>query len=141
MPSFRISITASKRAAARFVSGVRRKILLALEDEGKKRGLKQTDIARTIGVHRSVINRELRGRKDITLGRVAEIASAMGRVAILDFPEIGVQSMANLLSTSTSPSNWRLLDALEAPGITEDDEVHFTAANSNFAPVPRVLAL
>lgn len=88
MPSFRISITPSRRAAARFVTGVRRKILQALEEERKKRGLKQTDIARAIGVHRSVINRELRGKKDLTLGRIAELAWALGRAPSFALPEI-----------------------------------------------------
>lgn len=86
MPSFRISVTPSRRAAARFIMSVRRTIQKALAEEEKKRGLKQTDIARAIGVHRSVINRELKGRKDITLGRVAELAWAMGRVPVFDLP-------------------------------------------------------
>jgi transcriptional regulator with XRE-family HTH domain len=77
----------SRRAAARFVTDVRRKILKALEEEQKKTGLKQTDIARAIEVHRSVINRELRGKKDLTLGRAAELAWAMGRTPTFELPE------------------------------------------------------
>jgi transcriptional regulator with XRE-family HTH domain len=96
MPSFQISISPSRRAAARFVTGVRRKILKALEEEGKKRGLKQTDIARAIGIHRSVINRELRGKKDMTLGRVAELAWAMNREPVFDLPELTVKPGSNL---------------------------------------------
>jgi transcriptional regulator with XRE-family HTH domain len=96
MPSFQISITPSRRAAARFVMGVRRAILKALEEEGKKSGLKQTDIARAIGVHRSVINRELRGKKDLTLGRVAELAWAMGRIPFFDLPERKLPAGSNL---------------------------------------------
>ena len=88
MTSFQISLTPSRREAARFVTRVRRVIQKALAEEEKNRGLTQSDIARTIGVHRSVINREIRGYKDITLGRVAELAYAMGRKAILDMPEI-----------------------------------------------------
>ena len=85
--SFQITLSPSKRAAARFVNDVRRKLQKALAEESEKHGLTQTDIAKNIGVHRSVINRELRGRKDITLGRVAELASAMGRKAQLELPE------------------------------------------------------
>jgi transcriptional regulator with XRE-family HTH domain len=87
MPSFQITLSPSKRAAARFVNNVRRKLQKALLEESEKRGLTQTDIANEIGVHRSVINRELRGRKDMTLGRVAELAVALGRTAIIEFPE------------------------------------------------------
>jgi transcriptional regulator with XRE-family HTH domain len=98
MPSFQISITPSRRAAARFISGVRRKILTALEEESKKRGLKQTDLARAIGVHRSVINRELNGKKDMTLGRVAELGWALGRVPAFDLPERTINDGSNLLA-------------------------------------------
>src|SRR5665213_2091821 len=74
VPSFQITIEPNRRAAARFVSKVRRTIQKAFAEEQKKRGLSQADIARAIGVNRSVINRELKGFKDITLGRVAELA-------------------------------------------------------------------
>jgi Helix-turn-helix len=98
MPSFRISITPSRRVAARFITGVRRKVLHALEEESKKRGLKQTDIARKIGVHRSVINRELRGKKDLTLGRLAELAWAMGRTPFFALLEPAISTGSNLPS-------------------------------------------
>ena len=87
MPSFQISITPSRRAAGRFIGAVRRTIQRALVEEQEKSGLTQSEIARLIGVHRSVINRELNGRKDITLGRVAELAWAMGRRPELKFVE------------------------------------------------------
>ncbi len=87
MPSFRTTVTPSRRAAARFVQDVRRAIQKALAEEEAKRGLTQSDIARAIGVHRSVINREIRGYKDLTLGRVAELAWAMGRMPEVDLPE------------------------------------------------------
>ena len=87
MPSFQITISPSKRAAGRFVYRVRRALQKALAEEQEKRGLNQSAVARAIGVHRSVINRELRGRKDITLGRVAELAWALGRRAVLELPE------------------------------------------------------
>jgi len=87
MPSFRISVSPSRRAAARFVIQVRRAFQKAFVEENKKRGLTQSAIAREIGVHRSVINRELTGRKDITAGRIGELAHAMGRVAVFGLPE------------------------------------------------------
>jgi hypothetical protein len=88
MPSFRISIKPNRRAAARFIGQVRRGLQRAYGEEQKKRGLSQSDIARSLEIHRSVINRELKGFKDITLGRVAELAWAMGRRPLIEFPEI-----------------------------------------------------
>lgn len=79
MTSFQIAITPSKRAAGRFISRVRRALQRELVAEGEQSGLSQSDVARSIGVHRSVISRELNGRQDITVGRIAELAWAMGR--------------------------------------------------------------
>ncbi|PPQ17932.1 hypothetical protein CV770_18365 [Bradyrhizobium sp. AC87j1] len=79
MPSFRIAVEPNRRAAARFVQQVRRALQKALEEEQRKRGLSQAEIARLLKVNRSVINRELKGFKDITLGRVGELAWALGR--------------------------------------------------------------
>jgi Helix-turn-helix domain len=79
MPSLQITITPEKRAAARFIGTVRRAIQKAYIEEQRKRNLSQSDIARELHVHRSVINRELRGFKDMTLGRVGQFAWALGR--------------------------------------------------------------
>lgn len=96
MPSFQTSITPSRREAGRFINRVRRSVQKTLAEENKKRGLTQSDIARTIGVHRSVINREINGYKDITLGRVAELAFAMGRIPSLEFLEPVAQHGSNI---------------------------------------------
>ena len=79
MTSFQIAISPSKRAAGRFISGVRRSLQRALVEESELNGTNQSRVAHEIGVHRSVISRELNGRQDITLGRVAELAWALGR--------------------------------------------------------------
>jgi transcriptional regulator with XRE-family HTH domain len=79
MTSFQIAINPSRRAAGRFISLVRRSLQRALVEEGERSGVNQSRVADAIGVHRSVISRELNGRQDITLGRVAELAWALGR--------------------------------------------------------------
>jgi plasmid maintenance system antidote protein VapI len=79
MTSFRIGVTPSRRAAARFVAHVRRSLQRALVEERDLTGVNQSKIALSLDVHRSVISRELNGLQDITLGRVAELAWAMGR--------------------------------------------------------------
>ena len=94
--SFQITVKPNRRAAARFVGTVRRAILKAYVEEQKASGLTQTAIARALGVHRSVINREFRGQKDMTIGRVGELAWAMGRRATFDVPKIGLQAGANI---------------------------------------------
>jgi len=79
MPLYQIAIDPNRRAAARFVGQVRRALQKAFVEEQKARGLTQAEIGRLLKVHRSVINRELKGFKDITLGRVGELVWAMGR--------------------------------------------------------------
>lgn len=85
--SFQISINPSRRAAGRYISKVRRALQRAVVEEREKKGMTQSDIARAINVHRSVISRELNGRSDITLGRVGEIAWALGRDISFDLVE------------------------------------------------------
>ena len=85
--SFQVSITPSQRAAGRFVARVRRSIQKALAEETQKNGITQSDLARAIGVNRSVISREIRGHKDLTLSRVAELAWALGRKPSLELLE------------------------------------------------------
>jgi len=90
------------------VSAVRRALQKALAEEQAANGVTQAEVARRIGVHRSVINRELHGYRDITLGRVAEIATALGRVAEISLlaptaaPGENVRPGIELESTSSS---------------------------------------
>ena len=131
--SFQITISPSRKAAARFVTAVRRAIQKAYIEE-QKAGLTQTAIARAIGVHRSVINRELRGKKDLTLGRVAELAWAMGRVpslALLQNTPV-LNSNSPPVSSGVSP-NALLQGAVTAPAMA-------VPANNNAAPVALEMA-
>jgi transcriptional regulator with XRE-family HTH domain len=136
MSSFQITITPKERAAGRFVSRVRRVIQKALAEEGKKKGVTQSDIARAIGVNRSVISREIRGHKDITLSRVAEIAWAMGRKPIFDMPEITTISGANM-QTNHPVSTMRA-----TPGVSGYPPIlaSTAAANNNVIPLGRIVA-
>lgn len=49
-----------------------------------------------------MINRELRGHKDITVGRAGELAWAMGRVATFECLEPVVTAGTNIFATSAS---------------------------------------
>lgn len=105
MTSFQITLKPSRRTAGRFVAEVRRTLQKALAEENQRTGLTQSDIARTIVVHRSVISRELRGYKDITLGRVAELAFAMGRKPSLVLLTPHEQTGTNNPIMSTTQTN------------------------------------
>lgn len=74
MTSFQIALSPNRRAAARFVGSVRRKLQRAYA----LTGVNQSEIADKLGVHRSVISRQLRGQADLSLSRLGEIAWALG---------------------------------------------------------------
>ncbi|WP_420540928.1 helix-turn-helix domain-containing protein [Novosphingobium humi] len=84
MTSFQLTIPANRRAAARYIDQVHRKLQQAY---ARKPHITQTEIARSLGVHRSVINRQLRGHQDISIGRIGELAWALGLVAEFDLVE------------------------------------------------------
>jgi len=111
MPSFQIALSSSKRASGRFILAVRRSLQRALIEENKKRGITQSDIARELGVHRSVINRELRGEKDLTLGRLAELAHVLGRKPSFSLLEKVRKEGCNI--NSTPVSNWAMTSTVE----------------------------
>lgn len=88
------------------MSRVRRAIQKAFAEEAYTRGLTQSDLARAIGVNRSVISREIRGYKDLSLSRVAELAWALGRQPMFTMEKPVVKQGSNVqihASTSTDP--------------------------------------
>jgi transcriptional regulator with XRE-family HTH domain len=95
MTSFQLGIKPNRRAAGRFVDRVRSALQEALVTDKERIGITQSKIAAAIGVHRSVISRELNGRQDITLGRVAELAWAMGREIEFDLKVPAVEKGQN----------------------------------------------
>jgi predicted XRE-type DNA-binding protein len=96
MTSFQIGLSPSRRAAGRFISRVRRALQRAVVEEGERSAINQSKIAEAIGVHRSVISRELNGRQDITLGRIAELAWAMGREIEFELVRPEIDARANV---------------------------------------------
>jgi predicted XRE-type DNA-binding protein len=103
MSSFQITITPKERAAGRFVSRVRRALQKALAEEANERGINQSDIARMIGVNRSVISREIRGHKDLTLSRVGELVWAMGGVPLFEIQWPHSRQGSNLAQFGVQP--------------------------------------
>lgn len=91
-----ITISPHKRAAGRFIASVRRAILKALAEEHAERGLTQSDIARELNVHRSVISRELKGISDISVGRIGEFAHVFGRKPTFALPKKAIRDGVNI---------------------------------------------
>lgn len=67
-----------ERQVARFLGNVERAFQRAFTDAKKQRKLTQQQLAVTLGVDRSAINRRLLGRENMTERTLAEMAFAMG---------------------------------------------------------------
>ena len=80
MPSFQLAIDPTLAKGVRFLTQVRDQLKKALQEEFAARGVSQAEVARIIGVNRSVINRQLIGLDNLTVRRAGEIAAALGRV-------------------------------------------------------------
>lgn len=77
--SFQFEIGAKRRKVARFLASAHRELVEAFLDERSSRKITQQEIASKIGVHRSVINRQLTGAGNLTLRTLAEWAYALDR--------------------------------------------------------------
>lgn len=99
MTSFQISISPNRRAAARFTSHVRRTLQRIFVEEQERSGVTQSDVARKLNIHRSVVSRELHGRREISIGRIAEYAWALGREINFDLP------LAEIMHGVNRPAN------------------------------------
>ncbi len=75
MPSFRLAIKPHRKAAARFVDQVHRALQRAFDE---RPDLTQAAVAEELDVNRSVVNRQIRGHADMSLGRVGELAYIFG---------------------------------------------------------------
>ncbi|MGN6207735.1 helix-turn-helix domain-containing protein [Asticcacaulis sp.] len=94
-------MTPSRRAAGRFIGKVRRSLRRALAEETDQNSLTQAELARKLGIHRSVVNREFNSSRDITLGRVAELAWAMNREIDFTLKKPSDSQGSNIAVTST----------------------------------------
>lgn len=100
--SFQIGLTPNRRAAARFIARVRRSLLQALAEEEARSGRTQSDLARALAVNRSVIHRQLRGKMDLSLGRVAELAWALEREPCFELRRMEVERGCSAPATASN---------------------------------------
>lgn len=85
--SFRFSLDPHQLKVGRDVGRARRNLQKAFAVEKQKRKFTQAELARAMGVGRSVINRQLTGNSNLTLKSLAEWAYALKRNLIVEFEE------------------------------------------------------
>jgi transcriptional regulator with XRE-family HTH domain len=77
--SYQLKIDPHKQRVGRIVYAIRSELLRAFAEEHDKRGLTQAELARRLGVHRSVVTRLLNGEKTLTARRIASLIAAMDK--------------------------------------------------------------
>jgi transcriptional regulator with XRE-family HTH domain len=98
-----LKISSKNRAAGRFIGAVRKALISAAIQEKRESGLTQAVVAQKLGVHRSVINRLLRGSANLTLRSVAEIAWALGWEIVFQLRKRNSGVGQNDLSSGSRP--------------------------------------
>jgi transcriptional regulator with XRE-family HTH domain len=78
MKFYQTRIDPKERQVARFLGDVERAFQRAFTEAKKERKLTQQQLAVSLGIDRSAINRRLLGRENMTERSIAEMAWAMG---------------------------------------------------------------
>ena len=102
--SYQLKIDPKSGKAARFISNLQKTIHKALVESGKT----QQEVAETLGVDRSVVNRRLKGSANLTARSIAEFAFALDKGVAIEFTDRGSVRNSNWTGTdqkSVRPSN------------------------------------
>jgi transcriptional regulator with XRE-family HTH domain len=100
------SLSPQNVSAARFIGDVREELLQAYLEELTEHGLTKSDIARALGVNRSVVSRILNGSAPLELRTLAQLAWALGRTPEFKLPKRRKRAHGiNTISVTNSVTN------------------------------------
>lgn len=94
--SYQIKLDPKSRKAARFISLLQKKLQKAFVETGKT----QQEIATTLGVDRSVINRRLTGSANLTARSIAEFAYAFDKDIQIEFVDRPRATQSNVTKSA-----------------------------------------
>lgn len=83
--SFPSKITPREKRVARVIRETRNKLLHVFESEKEQHRFTQAQLARELGVDRSVVNRRLTGQENLTLRSLAELADVLNHQLCVEF--------------------------------------------------------
>jgi ribosome-binding protein aMBF1 (putative translation factor) len=99
---FHFEIGDRARKTGRFIGRVRHELVRALSEKRAKERVTQQALAEKLGVHRSLINRQLSGEANLTLRSLADLAWAMDMDLVFELREPTTSSGQNeQVETST----------------------------------------
>lgn len=100
--SYQLKITPRQRKAGRFIATVRRQIQKAYSEEKDAGRVNQSELAKELGVSRSVVSRRLRGLQNLTIRSIADLAWALDREIIFELKRPSTRTGGNNIETATS---------------------------------------
>lgn len=87
MTLFQFDIGDRARKTGRLIGRVRHELIRALSEKRTKERITQQALAKKLGVHRSLINRQLSGEANLTLRSLADLAWAMDMELVFELRE------------------------------------------------------
>ncbi|GAB1717133.1 MAG: hypothetical protein NTAFB05_21750 [Nitrobacter sp.] len=87
MTLFQFDIGDRARKTGRLIGRVRHELIRALSEKRAKERVTQQALAEKLGVHRSLINRQLSGETNLTLRSLADLAWAMDMELVFELRE------------------------------------------------------
>lgn len=120
--SFKLTINPKDKAAARFISQAHKTIVEYILGEKETSNLTQQQIAERLGVNRSVVNRILNGKSNLTLRSIGELAWALESVPSIKLEKKPKHMPSNFFDDTpehTVNHIWSRDPALESKPITQ----------------------
>jgi transcriptional regulator with XRE-family HTH domain len=109
-------LTDRQRKIGRTVYNVQHEIARALLEEKSKRGVTQQALSKKLGVDRSVVNRRVTGRSNLTLRSIAELAWALNREVEFRLVPAGVEQSVRV-APQAERGRWEQMDPRELESI------------------------
>ena len=108
--SYRLKLTPRQRKVGRFIGAVRNEIQKAYAEEKAAGHTTQAELARDLGVSRSVVNRRIRGLQNLTVRSIADLAWALNREIVFEIRKPSAPAGTNRIVTTTSDLPWQTRD-------------------------------
>lgn len=93
--SFHLEIDPKRNAGNRLIFRIIREIQRAYAEEKTDRKLTQQEVAERLGVNRSVVNRWLQGKENLTVRSLGELMWAMDREWVFSSKKVGDAATGN----------------------------------------------
>lgn len=114
MTSYRMPLSDKQRKIGRAVYRAQRNVARVLIEMKAETGITQQALAEKLGIDRSVVNRRLTGRANLTLRSLAELAWAFDRDLVVDFarPE---ENAAVAAQDASARQSWMQIEPRHGP--------------------------